>query len=45
MFLSDIIGISLKCDIDLYIELVPRDEPISKASYHMTTQELSELCL
>ena len=34
-----------KRDIDFSIDLTPGAEPISKAPYHMTTQELSELRL
>ena len=45
VFLSEIMGMPSKRDIDFSIDLTPEVEPISKAPYHMTTQELIELCL
>jgi hypothetical protein len=43
VFPTEIPGMPPKRDIDFRIELVPGAEPISKAPYRMTTQELSEL--
>ena len=45
VFSSEILGMPLQRDIDFSIELTPRAEPISRAPYRMTTQELSELRL
>ena len=45
VFPSEISGMPLKHDIDFCIDLVPGAEPISRAPYRMTTQELSELRL
>ena len=45
VFLSEILGMPPKRDIDFSIELTPGAEPISRAPYRMTTQELSELHL
>ena len=45
MFPSEILGMPPKRDIDFCIDLVPGAEPISRAPYRMTTQELSELRL
>ena len=43
-FLSEILGMPPKRDIDFSIDLTLGAEPISIDPYHMTTQELSELC-
>ncbi|XP_059074998.1 uncharacterized protein LOC131875015 [Cryptomeria japonica] len=43
VFPSEIPGIPPQRDIDFRIDLVPRAEPIYKAPYRMTTQELDEL--
>ena len=45
VFPNEIPGMPPQCDIDFRIDLIPRAEPISRAPYWMTTQELSELCL
>lgn len=45
VFLSEILGMPPKCDIAFRIDLVPRVDPISRAPYRMTTQELQELHL
>lgn len=45
VFQSEILGMPPKRDIDFSIELTPGAEPISRAPYRMTTQELSELHL
>ena len=45
VFSSEILGMPPKRDIDFSINLTPRVDTISRAPYHMTTQELSELCL
>ena len=44
-FSNEISGMPPQCDIDFWIDLVLGVEPISRAPYHMTTQELSELKL
>lgn len=43
VFLSEILGMLPKHDIDLRIDLIPVAKPISKDPYRMTTQELGEL--
>ncbi|GLJ46238.1 hypothetical protein SUGI_0974250 [Cryptomeria japonica] len=43
VFPSEIPGMPPQRDIDFRIDLVPGAEPISKAPYRMTTQELDEL--
>jgi hypothetical protein len=45
VFPSEIPGMPPQRDIDFRIDLVPGAEPISRAPYRMTTQELSELRL
>lgn len=45
MFPSEILGMSPKHDIDFMIYPVLGVEPISKALYRITTQNLSELRL
>ena len=45
VFLDEISGMPPQRDIDFHIDLIPRAEPISRAPYQMTTQELSELRL
>ena len=45
VFPSEIPGMPPKREIDFSIDLTPGTEPISKAPYRMTTQELSELRL
>lgn len=37
VFLSEIPSMLPKCDINFHINLVPRVEPISQASYRITT--------
>ena len=44
-FLSEILGMPLKRDIDFSIDLTLGVKPISRDPYHMTTQELSEFRL
>ena len=45
VFPDEIPGMPPQRDIDFRIDLVPGAEPISRAPYRMTTQELSELKL
>lgn len=43
IFVTEILGIPPKSDINFRIDLVPSTEPISKTPYHMTAHELVEL--
>ena len=43
IFVTEILGIPPKRDIDFRIDLVPGIEPISKTPYRMIAQELVEL--
>ena len=43
VFLDDLPGLPLEREIDFQIELAPRTEPISRASYKMAPIELKEL--
>lgn len=45
MLPSDTLGMPPKCDIDSRIDLILEVKPISRVSYQMMTQELSELWL
>lgn len=45
VFPDEILGMPPKRDINFHIDLIPGAEPISRAPYRMTTQELSELKL
>ena len=45
VFPREIPSMPLKRDNDFSIDLTPGVEPISRAPYHMTTQELSDLHL
>ena len=45
VFLNEILGMLLEHDIDFRIDLIPGVVPISRAPYHMTIQELSNLRL
>ena len=43
VFVEEILGIPPRKEIDFWIDLVPRIEPISKTPYRMIAQELVEL--
>ena len=43
VFPNEILGLPPKRDIDFTIELVPGEEPVSKAPYRMSTPEMIEL--
>ncbi|KAH9298419.1 hypothetical protein KI387_030101, partial [Taxus chinensis] len=43
VFLWELPGLPLPCEIDFHIDLVPEVEPISREPYHMTTPNLCEL--